>query len=252
MLPDAWRLAVGTLSAVPVRPPGRVDRRTAGAAMVLAPLAVVPLGLLAALVLAGGHGAGLRAPVSALLALGAVIVGNRAFHLDGLADTVDGLAASHDPERSLAVMKTGTSGPAGVAAIVLAVGLQAAGIAALDTSWRGAVLAGVAVCASRCALALCCARGVPAARPDGLGVTYTGTVPRPVVLALWVVAAAALGAAGAWTGLPWWRGLVAAALAVVVTVLLVAHTVRRLGGVTGDVFGAAVELALATILVALS
>ncbi|MEZ5159525.1 MAG: hypothetical protein R2709_01430 [Marmoricola sp.] len=42
MLLDAWRLAVGTLTAVPVRPPMTVDRRRAGLAMLLAPLAVLP------------------------------------------------------------------------------------------------------------------------------------------------------------------------------------------------------------------
>ena len=45
---------------------------------------------------------------------------------------------------------------------------------------------------------------------------------------------------------------VAVALAVAVVLLLVWRTTRRLGGVTGDVFGAAVELALATLLVAVA
>lgn len=249
---DAWRLAVGTLTAVPVRPPVRVDRRTAGIAMVIAPLAVLPLGVLAAVLLVAGHRLHLPVLVSALLALGGVIAGNRAFHLDGLADTVDGLAASRDAERSLAVMKTGTAGPAGVVAIVLVVGLQAAGLASLASSWRTAVLAGVAICAARGALSMCCARGVPPARTDGLGVTFTGTVPLLAVLVVQFVAAAALSVCGWWAGVAWWRGLLAAAIAALVVALLLIHSVRRLGGVTGDVFGAAVELALAAELVALS
>lgn len=249
---DAWRLAVGTLTAVPMRPPRLVDRRTAGIAMVVAPLAVVPLGVVAAGVLVAGHLLHLPALVSAFLALAAVITGNRAFHLDGLADTVDGLAASRDAERSLAVMKTGTAGPAGVVAVVLVVGLQVAGLASLASSWRTAALAGVAVCTSRGALALCCARAVPPARADGLGVTFARTVPHLVVLAVQLVAAAALSLTGWWAGLAWWRGPLAAAFAVLVVVLLLTHSVRRIGGVTGDVLGAAVELALAAELVALS
>ena len=142
--------------------------------------------------LAGHRLRSCRSLVVALLAVGGLVVGNRAFHLDGLSDTVDGLAASYDPERSLAVMKGGPSGPAGVAAVVLVLTLQAAALAGLlaQPRWgRAAVLAGVGVCASRSALALCCARGVRSARPDGLGVTYSQTVSRPVAAAVWVVTA---------------------------------------------------------------
>ena len=60
---DAWLLATGTLTAVRVPPPSRVDRPVAGLAMVLAPLAVLPLGLAAAaVVLVGrlGRAAGAR------------------------------------------------------------------------------------------------------------------------------------------------------------------------------------------------
>ena len=258
MLPvilDAWRLAVGTLTAVPVRPPALVDRRRAGLAMAVAPLAVVPLGLAVAIIGYAGARAGLPPLVVALAAVAAVVLGNRAFHIDGLADTVDGLAASYDRERALAVMKTGTSGPAGVVAIVLVIGLQAAGLSSILASPRhlhAAVLAGVVVCASRAALGLCCARGVPSARPGGLGNTYTQTVPLPIAAAIWGVAGVLLALLGPCMGLEWWRGPLAVVCAAAVVAVLIARAVRRLGGVTGDVFGAAVELALATLLVALS
>src|SRR5688500_18801892 len=109
MLLDAARLAVGTLTAIRVPPPSAVDRRWAGTAMVLAPVAVVPLGLVVTAVGLAGHWLGLPPLLTALVALSGAILGNRAFHLDGLSDTVDGLAASYDPERSLLVMKSGTS-----------------------------------------------------------------------------------------------------------------------------------------------
>jgi adenosylcobinamide-GDP ribazoletransferase len=253
MLPDAWRLAVGTLTAVPVRPPSTVDRRRAGAAMTLAPLAALPLGAAVAVVGWAGRRLDLPLLVVALLALAAAVLGNRAFHLDGLADTVDGMAASYDRERSLAVMKTGTSGPAGVVAILLVVGLQASGLAGLlAASPRAPVLAGACVCVARAVLAVCCARGVPSARPGGLGDTYTGTVPRSVALAIWLGVGAVLALLGAWVGLPWWRGALATVLALAVAVAVVARATRRFGGVTGDVFGATIELALAALLVALS
>lgn len=255
MIRDSWRLAVGTLTAVPVRPPAVVDRRRTGLAMVLAPVAAVPLG--AAVAIIGYAGVRLDLPplVVAVLAVGAVVLGNRAFHVDGLADTVDGLASSYDRERALAVMKAGTSGPAGVVAIVLVIGLQSAGMASVlagPHALRAAVLAGLSVCVSRVALALCCARGVPSARPGGLGDTYTQTVPRPLVGLVWLVGAVILAAAGRAAGLDWWRGALAVVVAAVAVGALVARAIRRLGGVTGDVFGAAVELALAALLVGLS
>ena len=248
---DGLLLAVGTLSALRVPAPGRVDRSVARAALLWAPVAVLPLGAVVSLVLLVGHGLGWPPLVAGLLAVGALLLGTRAFHLDGLSDTVDGLTSSYDRERALAVMKTGTSGPAGTAATVVVLGLQAAGLGALGTSVGGALLAGVVVLLSRWALLVPCAAGLPSARPDGLGATWVGAAPRPLVIILGAVAGAALTVVAAAAGLPWWRGAVAVAVVVVVLVVLVHRAVRRFGGVTGDVFGAAVELTLAALLLSL-
>lgn len=245
---DAWRLSVGTLTAVRVTAPTRVDRDVARLAMLLAPLAVLPLGLAVALVCWVGSALGLPDLAVGLLAVAALVLGNRAFHVDGLSDTADGLTASLEPARSLAVMKTGPSGPAGGAAVLLVLGLQATGFAALV---EHPVLAGLVVCASRCTLALTCVRGLRSAGA-GLGSTFTGTVPRSAAVASWLVAAGVLGAGAAAGGLDWWQGPLACILAVLAVGALVHRTTRRLGGVTGDVFGAAVELSLAALLLGLS
>ncbi|MEZ0580408.1 adenosylcobinamide-GDP ribazoletransferase [Nocardioides sp. MH1] len=240
------RLAVGTLTAIPVPAVVRVTPRTATGAMVLAPLAVLPLGaLVGAIVWAGGR-ATVPPLATAVVALGVLALGSRALHLDGLSDVADGLTASYDRERSLAVMKSGTAGPAGVVAIVVVLGAQAAALASYVDDVRGAVVAGLAVCVSRAALWITCATGVPAARPDGLGSTFTGRVPGWWTLVGWVGLAAAAALVDSW------RGPLAVALAALVVLLLVARAVKRFGGVTGDVFGAAIELALATLLIALS
>ncbi|MCW2850074.1 MAG: cobS [Marmoricola sp.] len=249
---DAWRLAVGTLTAVPVGGPVTVDRRTAGRAMALAPLAVLPLGLMVGLIGWLALRLDLAPLVAAFLAVGALAAGSRALHWDGLSDVVDGLTSSYSPERSLAVMKSGTSGPAGVVAVVVVLGLQVAGLASLLVLDRGFLLAGLLVCLSRCALVITCARGVRGARADGLGVTYTQTVSRALALSVWLLAALLAALVADWVGFAWWRGLLAAAVAVVVVLVLVRRTVRRFGGVTGDVFGAAMELALAALLVVFS
>jgi adenosylcobinamide-GDP ribazoletransferase len=249
---DAWRLAVGTLTAIPVAAPRAVDAATAGRAMLLAPVAVLPLGVLVGLIGWGGERAGLNLLAVGVLAVGALAVGSRAIHWDGLSDTADGLTASYDAERSLAVMKSGTSGPAGVIATVVVAGVQAASLASLFGTWRGAVLAGVLVCVSRIALTITCVRGVPAARADGLGQPHSGTVPPLAALVSWLLAAAIVALVSSWAGFAAWRGLVAVVLAGLVVVVLVRRAVQRFRGVTGDVFGAAIELCLAALLVSLT
>ena len=59
-------------------------------------------------------------------------------------------------------MKSGTAGPAGVVAVVLVLGAQAAALATFVGDVRSAVIAGAAVCASRAALWITCAGPVPA------------------------------------------------------------------------------------------
>ena len=228
---DAWRLAVGTLTAVPVRAPRSVDRTTTRRAMLLAPLAVVPLGLVVAVVVWLGGLTDVPALAVALVALGALAAGSRALHWDGLSDVADGLTASYDRERSLAVMKSGTAGPAGVVAVVVVLGLQAAALSAYVEGWREAVLAGGLVCLSRCALWIVCAAPVPAARPDGLGVAFTATVPTPVAVG---------------------GGVLLGVVPALLVVALVRRCTSRFGGVTGDVMGAAIEVALAALLLGLS
>jgi adenosylcobinamide-GDP ribazoletransferase len=115
-------------------------------------------------------------------------------------------------------------------------------------------------------LPLSCVRGVPAARGDGLGVTVAGSVSRPLAagalaastgivataLAGSHLLAGVLGGAGA-RGSGWMAALGLAAVAVTCAVAaaaaLLTRSVRRLGGVTGDVLGGCVEVATLAALV---
>jgi adenosylcobinamide-GDP ribazoletransferase len=249
---DALRLAGGFLSVLPVRAVADPGPRTVSRAMVLAPLAVVPVAVLAGLVWWAAGAAGLPGLVAGLLVVGTLALGTRAMHLDGLADTVDGLGASWDRARALEVMRRGDVGPMGAVALVVVLGLQAAGFAELPRGASGAAAVLLVVCASRGVLVLGCRRGVPAARPDGLGRVVASTVG-PLGLTVGVLLLLALGtAAGLAAGRPWWQGLLAAVLAVAVVLGLVGHAVRRLGGISGDVLGATVEAATATLVVVLA
>jgi adenosylcobinamide-GDP ribazoletransferase len=239
-------LALSWLTVLPVRGPATVDRRVAASAIRWAPAAGLLLGGLATVLLYGLSWLGVPAVVAALLVLAALALGTRGMHLDGLADTADGLGCYGPPERALTVMRDGGAGPFAVVTLVLTLGLQAGALAQLavePSRWPAVLLAAVA---SRCAFAWCCRRGVPPARPDGLGALVAGTQPWPVgALAMLALAAAAV------TTVPTrpWQGPLAVLLAAAVVVALSAHTRRRFGGVTGDVLGAAAELTTTVVLV---
>lgn len=241
------RLSIGMFTALRVPAVTAVTPALATGALLLAPLAVLPLAAGVGLVLWAGGRLDLPALAVAFVALGVLAIGSRALHLDGLSDVADGLTASYDRERSLQVMKSGTAGPAGVAALVLVLGAQAAALqwyVAWDDDWRGPLLAALAVCLARAALWITGCTLAPPARTDGLGVTFTRRVPIVMMLLGWL-ALAGLAA----LVVDQVRGPVTVAVAAMAVILLTRHAVRRFGGVTGDVFGAGIEVALAVLLV---
>jgi adenosylcobinamide-GDP ribazoletransferase len=253
-MPDALRLAVGTLTRIPVPAPRVVDRRTAGGAMLLAPV----VGLLLALVV--GVPAQVLAAVSpagglviAALAVASLAWLTRALHLDGLADTADALGSGRPADQALAIARRSDIGPFGVVTLVLVLLVEVLALGRLLDAGSGAGGLVVALVTGRLMITLACTRGIPAARADGLGAVVAGSVPRSraaVALVLWLalataaVAAAHGVAAGAATA-------AAVGGSLVVGGLLVRLAVRRLGGVTGDVLGAATELASAAAIVIL-
>jgi len=132
-------------------------------------------------------------------------------------------------------MKDSHVGAMGVIATVCVLFFKVAVVASIPSGelWRGVILMPLA---GRCALVISIF-ALPYARPEGgLGTVFYRR--RSVVAAVWAVAILA--------GVGWlaagWAGLIAAAGAVVVTLLFAAWCHRRIGGTTGDTLGAACEL----------
>jgi adenosylcobinamide-GDP ribazoletransferase len=248
------RFAFGTLSVLPVKVQ-RWDREAARGGMLCAPLVGVVVGVGAGfvgLVVLFLGGSALLAAVAAV-AVPAVLT--RGLHLDGLADTADGLGSGKPAEDALRIMKQSDIGPFGVVTLVFVLLAQVAALAeAFGDSWgRGALAAVVSCVAARLVLTLAARDGVPAARPEGLGAVVAGVVPvrGAVLVAVGVtLGAAGAGAVGGAYAMVRTAGAVLVALAL--AELLLQHCVRRFGGVTGDVFGGLAETAATASLVVLS
>jgi len=149
-------------------------------------------------------------------------------HVDGLADSADGLLPHLDRARRLEVMAAPDVGAFGVAAVVAVLLLR---WAALATTAPSPLLLGGLWCASRTAMAVT-ARTVPYARPGGLASAFLGG--RTLSTAL-IGAVLATGLAFAGPGV---AGIAAVAGVVAGAAGVVALARRRIGGFTGDVLGA--------------
>jgi adenosylcobinamide-GDP ribazoletransferase len=249
---DGLRLALTTLTVLPVRGPAALERRAAGRAMLLAPLVGLLLGALVAALAEAVHLAGADL-LAAALAVAALAVLTRGLHLDGLADAVDGLASYRPPAQALAVMRSPEVGPLGVAALVLVLFTQVAAVQACISEGRGTAALLLAAATGRLAVTLACTARTPAASASGLGALVAGTVGRAAaggaVVAVLAVAAAAALADG---DVPLVLAPAAVLLGLGVAEVLRRHAVRRLGGITGDVLGLLVEATTTVVLVVLA
>lgn len=262
-VPTGLALALSWLTVLPVRvrtgPDGSLPPGTAAAALRWAPLVGVVLGLAGGGVLLGLAALGVAPFVAGLLVVGFGALATRGMHVDGLADTADGLGSYGPPERALSVMADGGAGPFAVVTLIVVLGARAGALAQLTGAGPVAVLTGCALAAATGRAGFCwvARRGVPAARPGGLGATVAGSQP-PWMAPLWWTALAAasvplLGLAGAGQGLSGQvrlalSGPLGVVLAAAVVVALAAHTRRRFGGMSGDVLGAATELGTTAVL----
>jgi adenosylcobinamide-GDP ribazoletransferase len=172
--------------------------------------------------------------VAATVAVGLELALTGALHLDGLADTADGLGGA-DREQRLAIMRDHALGTYGAAALVIVLLTKVGALAALAD--KGALEPAIAAYALSRAAPLPLAAALPYARAGaGTGRSLAESLGRVrAFLALALAAAIAAAADGP-------AGLIGLAALLLIGIAVGDYARRQLGGITGDVMGASIEL----------
>lgn len=232
-LAEAPLAAVTFLTRLPLGPARDPDPDALPRAAPFFPLVGAALGLAV-----GGAAIGLAQvlppPLAGLLAVALELVLTGALHVDGLADSADGLGG-RDREHSLTIMRDHSLGAYGASALALDLAVKGTALGTLtEAQVLGPIVAALAI--SRAA-PLPLARLLPYARADGgTGAVLAGKIgTAPVLAGVGLATAVAFVVAGA-------DALFLLVCAVAATAGVGVFARRRLGGVTGDVFGAATEL----------
>ena len=233
------RAAMSFLTVLPVANADGSPGERLGRAYFPAIGALVGLAAAAVFVVTSAIATPLLAAAAAVATLSAL---TGAIHLDGLADSADGLLARGDVTRRLEVMRDPRLGSYGVTAIVLVLVLE---VAALSSTSPARAIAALVIAGALSRLAtLSVLVFTPYVRSAGLGVAAWDSKHRAIDLAV--------GAAGTAIVclLDWRRALIAVVLVSLTALLVVVLARRRIGGATGDVCGATAELCeLATLVV---
>ena len=246
--------SISMFTIVPVRVPVDLQPGDGVGALLWLPAVGAVAGAAAALPAAAIRGWAPHADLlGAVLAVAALALLTRCLHLDGLADTADGLGSRAPAARALEIMRQSDIGPFGVVVLVLVLGADVAALGSVQGGpWTLVGALAVAAATGRVAGVHAAVRGVPSARGSGFGSLVAGRVP-VAAAAGWTAGVLGLGAAVAVAesiGVGW--VLVPQAVALAVAYLFRLQVVRRLGGVTGDVFGALIESAAAVTLIGLA
>ena len=227
--------ALSFLTILPVRQIPLSEERELARSMAFFPLVGLIIGLLSAI---GNYLLSLVLPQSLTLwfTLGLVSLLTRGLHLDGFADTMDGLASGGSKERILEVMRDSRIGAFGVMSLILLFGAK---YLALDQISNPSIHYSLIlmIVMGRNSMVLVCFRS-PYARPgEGLGKPFTENLsPREMAFSL----ASAIGISLLIMNV---KGILVFLGVCLFSLAYRLFFIKKMGGVTGDILGAANELA---------
>ena len=209
-------------------------------------MAFFPLvGLLIGLVLAGIRyvlGMVLPSPVADILVIAVLVMMTGALHLDGLADTSDGLAGGKDRERTLAIMRDSRIGSFGVVGLVIILILKAAALIEIPAGIKREALMVMPVLGRWSTVQLATWINY-AGKGYGTGLAFTQYVGRKEGLFSTIITAAIVAVI---FGV---RGVFVLLTVAVLTLFLGLFFKKRIGGVTGDIMGAVCEISEVGVLI---
>ncbi|MCX8032159.1 MAG: adenosylcobinamide-GDP ribazoletransferase [Thermoleophilia bacterium] len=168
-----------------------------------------------------------------------LVVLSRGLHLDGLADTADGLLSCQPRDRALAIMRDSRTGAMGVIAVVLVLLLKVAFLGSLTIDGERLEAVFLMPFLGRCAILVAMGAFKYARQEEGLATALAVQGRIRLLLLLWATAAS-VGAAYGVAGL---SGVVAAVACILFAGIFGLVCRRRLGGYTGDTLGATSEIA---------
>lgn len=238
---NGFLAALGFLTILPALPLTAGERKSLSSALVYFPIVGLILGVLLAsldsLILS-------FLPIwpASALTVAMMVAVSGGLHMDGLSDTADGLLSSAPRERILEIMKDSRAGPMGVMAVVLVILFKTTALASTTGGLRWDVVM-LAPLAGRCAMVVAVTM-FGYARREGLGSVFNEKkIPFNAVLAILFLAVAGLIAAEG-------AGVMICSVSLVSALALGAYAARKIGGLTGDVYGAVCEIAEAAALLA--
>src|SRR3989337_3071522 len=225
--------ALQLLTIIPVKTRGNADERELGRSTAFFPL----VGAVQGTILVGANILFLKFlphDITSALILAVLILTNGGFHLDGFADTIDGLAGGNTKEERLEIMRDSRIGAIGVVAIVLLLLIKFLAInnfsSQFSTLYSHYILFLLPVVGKWQMVPM--AYWADYARPTGgLGkalIDHTG-IKEFLLATIFALSASVI--------LLSWHGLAYAGIIFIAVYLLTLFFKRKLGGVTGDVFG---------------
>jgi adenosylcobinamide-GDP ribazoletransferase len=228
---DELLFAFTFLTTLPLGWLGRKSDSPPGKIFSFFPLVGLTIGVIVSLAASIGF---LPKDVTAFIALAVWVGLTGGLHLDGLADSCDGLLATVTPERRLEIMKDPRAGSWAVIGIVL---ILLGKWAALRTLSPAALL--MPPIAGRWSMVLAVA-AFPTARASGLAVQFRVGFGRTQLVIASLTAIFLIMALSFWLG---WRLILVAAIPPITVLIVGRWAAQRLGGgLTGDVYGAVCEL----------
>jgi len=166
----------------------------------------------------------------------------RGFHLDGVGDTFDGLGAGGDRDHILSIMDDSHTGVFGLVAIVSVLLLKIHSLESMDVDrWRALLVSPIL---GRWAMVLLAYRSKAA--KVGLGSNLIDHLQTKQFLVATILALLLVASIFRW------NGIVMMAWVAIFTTASKSYFHRRLGGVTGDTFGAVGELSETSVMVLLA